>query len=125
MKQVLGSAQAYLESKIIFHDWRPIGRGHAYASAHFFHSRCPIMRDYECSGPASEGQFSRINHVSKMRMCAKSITQDNSPHPGELSLQVIFKSSGILVIDKPWGVRMDGDFEVSRHIKLFKCRLVL
>ena len=34
-----------------------------------------------------------------------------SPDP---KIQIILKTDGILVINKPWGVRMDGDFEVQQ-----------
>jgi hypothetical protein len=29
-----------------------------------------------------------------------------------MEIPIILKSNGLLVVDKPWGVRMDGDFEV-------------
>jgi hypothetical protein len=32
------------------------------------------------------------------------------------NIPIIIKTGGLLVVDKPWGVRMDGDFEVSSYV---------
>ena len=61
-----------------------------------------------CCGSGSASASSPIGPISAE---IRHLNDDLS-HNFDGNIPIILKTAGLLVVNKPWGVRMDGDFEV-------------